>query len=188
MPTPGPLTSAWSDLQRLSAGRSSFNLREAFAEDRQRGERFICHAAGLDLDLSRQLLDSELLHSLCKLADQVGLRTAIDSMWAGDPVNTTERRAAWHVMLRHPGGPKSPKIVESVLAERERMLEFAELIRRSGVVIERQTQPHPVHAIHGIESLLDHRHQIAALLGIGSPKINLKLLIELRVGKKPSIS
>lgn len=132
MPTPGPLTSAWSDLQRLSAGRSSFNLREAFAEDRQRGERFICHAAGLDLDLSRQLLDSELLHSLCKLADQVGLSAAIDSMWAGDPVNTTERRAAWHVMLRHPGGPKSPKIVESVLAERERMLEFAELIRRSG--------------------------------------------------------
>src|SRR5690606_10009775 len=41
-----------------------------------------------------------------------------DRLLSGQPINTTEERAAWHTMLR------APAPVESVNAERQRMIEF----------------------------------------------------------------
>ena len=57
----------------------------------------------------------------------------IEAMWRGDPINTTEGRAVLHTALRVPGvsadGPGGEDIARQVLAERERMLAFAESVR-----------------------------------------------------------
>ena len=141
----GPLTPAWGVLETLAATRKNFDLGAAFDTDAARETRYTYAAAGLTLDVSRQCIDEAVHRALLQLPDAVGLREAIEAMWRGDPINSTERRAAWHVLLRRPGvatdtiehstnavSADSPKEFAEVLAERERMLAFAEEIRASG--------------------------------------------------------
>ncbi len=73
---------------------------------------------------------------MCALADGVSLRERIDAMWRGDAINVTEGRAALHVALRQPrgGGIGGADIEHTVLAERERMLDFAAKVRNGKIV------------------------------------------------------
>ncbi len=141
----GPLTLAWGVLETLAVTRKNFDLGAAFATDAARETRYTHAAAGLTLDVSRQCIDEAVHRALLQLPDAVGLREAIEAMWRGDPINSTERRAAWHILLRRPGAMAqtienstnavsgdSPKEFTEVLAERERMLAFAEQVRGSG--------------------------------------------------------
>ena len=54
----------------------------------------------MSFDFSRQRLDPAAFESLIDLAEQTGVRQAIDEMFAGTQVNSTEGRAALHVALR----------------------------------------------------------------------------------------
>jgi glucose-6-phosphate isomerase len=138
MRLPAPLTPAWGVLQDLAARRANFDLPAAFAADPEREQRYTRSAAGLRLDLSRQCIDESVMAALTQLLDAVDMRGAIDSMWRGEPINNTEQRAAWHVQLRRPAvmaGDMSgdmTSVTAEVLAERRRMLAFAEEIRASG--------------------------------------------------------
>ena len=91
------------------------------------------NAAGMSFDCSRQRLDSAVLDSLIDLAEQTGVRQAIDAMFAGIGVNSTEGRAALHVALRgRPGdsftvdGENVSDAVENVVG---RMEAFADSVR-----------------------------------------------------------
>jgi glucose-6-phosphate isomerase len=124
---------AWRALHnraREMRGVTSRALRDA---DPARGSRFARDAAGLYLDFSRQLVDDDALALLINLADAVGLRTRIESMWQGEAINTTENRAVLHTALRVAGvssdGPGGEGIAREVLAERARMLDFAMRVR-----------------------------------------------------------
>jgi glucose-6-phosphate isomerase len=112
-------------------------LRALRDGDPARGSRYSREAAGLYLDFSRQRIDDDGLRLLESLADAAGLRARIEAMWRGDAINTTEGRAVLHTALRVPGiaanGPGGEAIAREVLAERERMLAFAENVRE-GVV------------------------------------------------------
>jgi glucose-6-phosphate isomerase len=81
--------------------------------------------AGLTLDYSRQRVSTEVLATLVKLADDVGLRERIVGMYRGDIANPTEHRQVLHTALRRPGAPHGSE----VHGERERMLGFAEAVR-----------------------------------------------------------
>jgi glucose-6-phosphate isomerase len=87
------------------------------------------------LDYSRQQIDRPALDALCRLADAADLRGAVDAMFRGDPINVTEQRAALHVALRQPPGARiGGEVIEAqVLAERSRMLAFAEDVRQGRV-------------------------------------------------------
>jgi glucose-6-phosphate isomerase len=130
-------TAAWRALQVHATETRAVSLRALRDADPARGSRFACEAAGLYLDFSRQRIDEDGLHLLVSLADAVGLRARIEAMWRGEPINSTEGRAVLHTALRVPGlsegGAGGPDIARQVLAERERMLEFAESVR-SGVL------------------------------------------------------
>ena len=146
MRLPAPLTPAWGVLQELAAQRANFDLPAAFAADAEREQRYTRSAAGLRLDLSRQCIDESVLAALTQLLDTVDMRGAIESMWRGEPINNTEQRAAWHVQLRRPAvmtgdltrdmtrdlTPDVTSATAEVLAERRRMLAFADEIRASG--------------------------------------------------------
>jgi glucose-6-phosphate isomerase len=131
------LTAAWHALQARAAETRAVTLRALRDADPARGSRFSREAAGLYLDFSRQRIDADGLRLLASLADAAGLRSRIEAMWRGDPINTTEGRAVLHTALRVPGvaadGPGGADIAREVLAERERMLAFAENVR-SGTV------------------------------------------------------
>jgi len=131
------LTAAWRALQARAAETRAVSLRALRDADPARGTRFACEAVGLYLDFSRQRIDDDGLHLLASLADASGLRSRIEAMWRGDPINATEGRAVLHTALRVPGvsadGPGGEAIAREVLDERERMLAFAESVR-GGVV------------------------------------------------------
>ena len=129
--TPGPRTSVWADLTSHATRMSSVPTRELFVRDPGRYERFSREEVGLLVDLSRQRFDEIVLNKLLELVDAVGLRSRIEAMWRGDEINTTEKRAVLHVALRQPPGARigGPEIEKTVMAERERMLGFAEDVR-----------------------------------------------------------
>jgi glucose-6-phosphate isomerase len=139
---PGPRTPVWTELVQHAARLSAVPVNELFERDPKRFERFSCEQAGLLLDLSRQRLDEIALAKLCQLADATGLRERIDAMWRGEHINTTEDRAVLHVALRQPSGAAvgGAEIEQEVLAERARMLGFAQGVR-SGSIRGSAAQP-----------------------------------------------
>ena len=127
------LEAAWAALAQHRARLVSHHTADFF-DDPQRFERCSVSAAGLLLDYSRQPVDAEALAALNALADAAGLADAIAAMFRGEAINTTEGRAALHVALRQPRGAQigGAAIEAEVLAERTRMLAFAESIRSGG--------------------------------------------------------
>ena len=133
---PGPRTTAWADLKVHADRLGDIATHELFARDPGRFERFAREALGLHLDLSRQRIDEIVLAKLTELADAVGLRERIDAMWRGERINETEDRAVLHIALRQPPGAGigGADIERLVLAERDRMLTFAESVRAGRIV------------------------------------------------------
>jgi glucose-6-phosphate isomerase len=129
--TPGPHVSVWADLVSHASRLQGVPTRELFARDPGRFERFSRQAVGLQADFSRQRIDEVVLAKLIELTDAVGLRERIDAMFRGDRINRTEDRAVLHVALRQPPGAAigGADIERQVMAERERMLSFAESVR-----------------------------------------------------------
>jgi glucose-6-phosphate isomerase len=119
---------AWQALERHRDAIRGAHLRELFADDPGRAERFSCEAAGLFLDYSKQRITAETLALLLELAHASGLRRFVDAMFAGETLNGTERRAVLHVALRAPRGEQilvdARDVVAEVHATLERMRTF----------------------------------------------------------------
>ena len=96
-------TSAWS---ALSAHHKALtpNLREWFAADPERAQKFSFTADELHVDLSKNLITSETVELLLKLAEEVKLEQAREAMFSGEHINVTEDRAVLHTALRRPEG------------------------------------------------------------------------------------
>jgi glucose-6-phosphate isomerase len=124
---------AWKALEEHYAKVRNLHLRQLFAEDQQRSERFTLQTLGLFFDYSKNRITSETTRLLIELAEQSGLRQHIDAMFGGDKINVTEQRAVLHVALR---APKSAQVfvdgvdvVPEVHAVLDKMAEFAERVR-----------------------------------------------------------
>ncbi|MCE9685293.1 glucose-6-phosphate isomerase [Shewanella sp. AS16] len=76
------------------------HMREMFAKDSQRFEAMSLSACGLFLDYSKNRATTETLELLFKLAEETELKDKICAMFAGELINTTERRAVLHTALR----------------------------------------------------------------------------------------
>ena len=90
----------WKALQRHAATMRRRHLRELFAADTGRGERFALEAAGLYFDYAKQRVDAQALKLLLRLAQACGVRERAEAMFRGERINTTEDRAVLHVALR----------------------------------------------------------------------------------------
>ena len=124
---------AWKALAAHYQQIRPLHLRQLFADDPQRGERFTLDAVGLYLDYSKNRVTDETLKLLFQLAEQSGLRARIDAMFRGDKINITENRAVLHVALRAPRGASimvdGENVVPGVHAVLDKMSEFSDRIR-----------------------------------------------------------
>jgi glucose-6-phosphate isomerase len=124
---------AWSALAQHHHAVAGKHLRELFAEDPRRAERFSVEGAGLFLDYSKNRITEETLRLLLQLAAQCGLRDRIEAMFGGEKINTTENRAVLHVALRAPRGASilvdGKNVVPEVHAVLDRTAAFAERVR-----------------------------------------------------------
>ncbi|HEY4973167.1 MAG TPA: hypothetical protein VII41_06135, partial [Steroidobacteraceae bacterium] len=128
---------AWRELETLAQTLGASSTRELFARDAQRFEHCCVEAAGLALDYSRQRVDARVINCFAALADQLSLRSRIEAMFRGDPINSTENRAVLHTALRRSNEAALEVAGEDigalVRAQREHMLSFAEDVR-SGII------------------------------------------------------
>ena len=129
-----PVTlAAWHDLNAHLTRTGHVHLRDLFAADERRGERYTLEAAGLYLDYSKNRIDDQTLKLLAALASECGLREHIQAMFQGDEINTTEKRSVLHVALRTPATETlvvdGVDVVSEVHAVLERMAVFADAVR-----------------------------------------------------------
>ncbi len=94
-------TAAWARLTELHGGLKP-DLRGWFDADPGRAERFSFTAGDLYVDLSKNLIDDEVLGALVELGEQVRLAERRDAMFSGERINVTENRAVLHTALRDP--------------------------------------------------------------------------------------
>ena len=126
-------TSAWKNLEKLHAEKSQTTLRDLFAADSNRATNLTFEAAGLHVDMSKQLIDAPVLDALTALAEEAGLQDKIGQMFDGAHINNTEDRAVLHTALRLPAeadlevdGQDVAADVHEVLG---RMRDFASALR-----------------------------------------------------------
>ena len=98
-------TSEWQALSTHLKALGGVHLRDLFDRDPDRGKRLCAETDALLLDYSKNRVTDETVALLAALADRSGLRHQIKAMIAGEPVNTTENRPAWHTALRQPDPP-----------------------------------------------------------------------------------
>jgi glucose-6-phosphate isomerase len=126
-------TKAWRALQAHHAQVKDVHLRDLFARDPGRAERFAVEGAGLSLDYSKNRITDETMRLLVALAEERGVAARRDAMFRGEKINTTEGRAVLHVALRAPRGTRilvdGKDVVPEVHAVLDGMAEFAERVR-----------------------------------------------------------
>ena len=108
-------------------------MRDLFAADVSRFDKFSLTLDGLLLDYSKNRISGETMRLLCDLARQAGLEKWRDRMFSGQTINTTEGRAVLHVALRNRSGRAievdGEDVMPKVEAALRRMLAFAEAVR-----------------------------------------------------------
>jgi len=135
LPVSAPLRQrpAWAQLEAHFQQLKSLHLKQLFAQDPKRGEKFALEAAGIYLDYSKNRITDETLSLLLQLAQESGLRVQIDAMFRGDAINVSEKRAVLHTALRAPRDAtilhEGRNVVSDVHAVLDRMSDFSNRVR-----------------------------------------------------------
>ena len=94
---------AWT---RLDAAPQK-TLKQLFADEPDRLARLSLDEAGIHFDFAKTHLSEETLATFLQLAEETDLAGRRDAMFAGEPVNASEGRAAEHTAERGQGAPDS---------------------------------------------------------------------------------
>ena len=93
-------TVAWKQLLEHFSQMENVEMKDMFANDATRTDKFHVKWDNFLLDYSKNRINEETVQLLIELAHQVGLKEAISSYFEGKNINDTENRAALHVALR----------------------------------------------------------------------------------------
>ncbi|MBP3088832.1 glucose-6-phosphate isomerase [Corynebacterium sp. sy017] len=120
------LTDHYTDIKNTT-------LSALFDADAQRTQNFSYEAAGLYIDLSKNLINETTIALLIELAEARGLSQKIADMFAGKHINNTEDRAVLHTALRLPKDAELVVDKQNVVADvhevLEKMRNFATALR-----------------------------------------------------------
>jgi len=102
LPTVNPTeTIAWQKLNAHYLEMQAVHMRELFAEDPQRFEKFHIMMGDILMDFSKNIIDENTLAYLFELANECQLQEAIQAMFHGVKINQTEGRSVLHIALRN---------------------------------------------------------------------------------------
>lgn len=93
-------TEPWATLSERYTAMKATTLRDLFASNPNRAQDLSFEAAGLHVDLSKNLIDAETVAAFTELAKASGMREKIKAMFDGEHINNTEDRAVLHTALR----------------------------------------------------------------------------------------
>lgn len=103
LPTINPTTTkAWQDLKSHYETIKHTHLKDLFKQDSERANVFSISWQDFYVDYSKNRIDNTTKKLLLDLADQTGLKEAIQRYFEGSVINKTEERAVLHTALRTP--------------------------------------------------------------------------------------
>ena len=94
-------TAAWKKLEEYYFGFEGTHMKDLFANDAKRFQKYSLKFEDILVDFSKNLVDDYVLELLNDLASECGLKDAIHSFFSGEKINATENRAVLHVALRN---------------------------------------------------------------------------------------
>jgi glucose-6-phosphate isomerase len=130
-----PLTElpSYTHLLAHRDGMANLHMRDLFAADPNRFDRFSLRLGDLLVDYSKNRIMEKTLDLLVRLAREAGLRGWIDAMFSGEKINSTENRAVLHIALRNrsnrPILVDGEDVMPAVNAVLARMRGFSERVR-----------------------------------------------------------
>ena len=95
-------TKSWTALENHFQEMKSNSIKDLFANDAKRVEKFHIQWNDFLVDYSKNNINKTTIDLLIKLANETGLKTAIESYFEGGIINKTENRAVLHTALRAP--------------------------------------------------------------------------------------
>ena len=124
---------SWKALGDHANALRAKHLRQLFEEEPSRAKDMSLEAVGIFLDYSKNRIVAETRELLLQLAEESGLRSQIDAMFAGEKINVTENRAVMHVALRAPKDEalyiEGENVVPMVHKVLDKMAAFSEKVR-----------------------------------------------------------
>lgn len=124
---------AWKILEEHFGEIRHSHMRNMFAEDPQRFEHFSLKLNDILFDYSKNIISSETMENLYRLADECQVSEWITKMFDGAAINHSENRAVLHTALRNKSGKAimvdGVDIMPEVRNEHERVKKLAEAIR-----------------------------------------------------------
>ena len=126
-------TQPWKDLRAHYEEMSDVHMRDLFASEAERANRFSLSQGAILLDYSKNRITEQTMELLIALAREAGLNQAIKNMFSGEKINRTENRAVLHTALRNVSGQAVMFEGEDVMPGIKRVLEqmggFSQKIR-----------------------------------------------------------
>ena len=123
----------WQHLQTHAGRMAPIQMRDLFAADPRRFERFSLQLEDLLFDYSKNRITDETLKLLLELARTAGLEGKIERFFGGEHINVTEDRAALHMALRNRSNRPMPvdgvDVMPQVNAVLAQMREFCARVR-----------------------------------------------------------
>ncbi|KJY92160.1 glucose-6-phosphate isomerase [Vibrio neptunius] len=126
-------TSAWNALTAHFESAQDMDLKELFAQDAARFDKFSMRfGSDILVDYSKNLINEETMKHLFALAGETELKAAIEAMFSGEAINQTEDRAVLHTALRNrsntPVMVDGEDVMPAVNAVLEKMKSFTERV------------------------------------------------------------
>ncbi len=123
----------WNKLCEHQRNIHNVHMRDLFANDKQRFERFSLKFSDILFDYSKHRITGETLTLLMQLAREAKIENWRDRMFAGEKINITENRVVLHTALRNrsntPVLVDGKDVMPEVNAVLKHMREFTEQVR-----------------------------------------------------------
>ncbi len=123
----------WKDLEAHHREMAPQHMRDLFANDSKRFEKFSLRFKDILLDFSKNRITEQTLVLLRRLAAAADLKGWTEKMFSGQKINVTEDRAVLHIALRNrsnrPILVDGKDVMPEVNAVLAHMKEFSEAIR-----------------------------------------------------------
>ncbi|MCF3108509.1 glucose-6-phosphate isomerase [Niabella sp. CC-SYL272] len=133
LPTQNPSkTKSWKKLAAHAATMKQVHMRNLFAADAQRFQKYSLQHEDLLFDYSKNRITDETLQLLTELARETRLQEAIRAMFSGALINQTEQRSVLHIALRYFGKEailsNGENVMPAVRRVQQKMKRFCEAV------------------------------------------------------------
>jgi len=125
-------TTAWRNLEKHFKNVQDVEMKNLFAQDQKRAEKFTISWEDFYVDFSKNRITEETFELLLELADEVKLKEAMQAYFSGEVINETEKREVLHTALRAPKDANIKVegiiIMPEIFSVKQKIKDFSETI------------------------------------------------------------